>query len=157
MPWYPKAILLVVGLLAIALATLRLFREWAFRVDVRWLVGFHLIRFVGIYFLYLYGHHELPYQFAVWGGTGDVIVAALACGLICFPLSKSALILWNILGLFDILAVAVTAASSEIAVPGSMHQLDHFPLILLPTVIVPVIIVTHVLMLIRALRTMNPS
>jgi hypothetical protein len=45
--------------------------------------------------------------------------------------------------------VAATAARSEIAVPGSMHQLNQFPLILLPTFIVPVIIVTHGLMLMR--------
>jgi hypothetical protein len=30
-----------------------------------------------------------------------------------------------------------------------MHQLNQFPLILLPTVVVPVIIVTHAVMLVR--------
>jgi hypothetical protein len=43
----------------------------------------------------------------------------------------------------------VTAARDEVAVPGSMYLLDRFPLILLPTLIVPLIIVTHGLMLVR--------
>jgi hypothetical protein len=32
-----------------------------------------------------------------------------------------------------------------------MHRLDQLPLILLPTLVVPVIIVTHALMLVRVL------
>jgi hypothetical protein len=117
---------------------------------VRWLVSFHLIRFVGVYFLYLYARHELPYSFAVWGGLGDIMVAILALPVLYLAKSKPALIVWNVLGLVDILAVAVTAARSEMAVPGSMHQLDQFPLILLPIFVVPLVIVTHGLMLVRA-------
>jgi hypothetical protein len=118
-------------------------------VDLRWLVGFHLVRLVGIYFLCLYARHELPYAFAVCGGVGDITVAVLALVVIFSAKSGPALIAWNILGLVDILAVAATAARWEIAVPASMHQLNQFPLILLPTFIVPVIIVTHGLMLMR--------
>jgi hypothetical protein len=155
-PWYPKAIIAVVGVLTVALAVARPLRKWALRVDVRWLIGFHLVRFVGLYFLYLYARHELPYRFAVWGGWGDILVAALAIVVILFFAgSKAAVVAWNILGLADILAVAGTVSRSESAVPGSMHQLDKFPLILLPTFVVPVIIVTHGLMLLRAFRV-NP-
>jgi hypothetical protein len=119
---------------------------------VRWLIAFHLIRFVGIYFLYLYAQHELPYAFAVWGGSGDIIVAILALVVMLFASFKPGLFVWNVLGLVDIIAVAVTAARSEMTVPGSMHQLDRSPLFLLPTFVVPVIIVTHGLMQVRALR-----
>jgi hypothetical protein len=45
--------------------------------------------------------------------------------------------------------VVSTVGHSEAAVPGSMHQLDHFPLILLPIFVVPVIIVTHGLIFYR--------
>jgi hypothetical protein len=157
-PWYPKAILAIVAALVLLMALVRPFRQWAFRLDLRWLIGFHLIRFVGIYFLYLYAQRELPYSFAVWGGAGDILVAVLALLAIFLlgarPLVRVApfIIAWNIFGLADIVAVATTAARSEIEVPGSMHQLDKFPLILLPTVIVPLVIVTHGLILARALR-----
>lgn len=152
MPWYPKAILAGIATLLIALISVRRLREWAFRVDVRWLIAFHLIRFVGIYFLYLYAKRELPYNFAVWGGSGDIIVATLALVFLRFANFRPGFIVWNVLGLVDIVAVVITAARSEVAAPGSMHQLDRFPLVLLPTFVVPVVMVTHGLMLVRAFR-----
>ena len=153
MPWYPKAILAVVAALTLALVLVRPVRAWAMRVDIRGLAALHLIRFVGFYFLFLYGRGELPYGFAVRGGIGDIVAAALACAILIFGKSKTVLVVWNVLGLVDILAVAGTAAPSEMLVPGSMHQLDRFPLILLPTVVVPVIIVSHGLMLWRLGKT----
>lgn len=153
MPWYPKAIVSIVAVATLALIAVRPLREWALRVDIRWLISVHLTRFVGFYFLYLYAHHDLPYAFAVRGGIGDILVATLACILLFFADSKPALIAWNVLGTIDILDVVITVARSESAVPGSMHQLDHFPLILLPTLIVPLIIVTHGLIFYRALRS----
>ena len=152
MPWFPKVIFAVVAGLTLLLFFWRPARAWAWRVDMRWLVASHLVRFVGIYFLYLYARRELPYAFAVWGGVGDVVVSILALFVISVAHTRFALILWNVAGLMDILAVAFTAAHSETIVPGSMHQLNHFPLILLPTLIVPVIIVTHGLMLVRLFR-----
>ena len=152
MPWYPKTILSIAGALAIALYSVRPFRVWAFGINLRWLISFHLVRFVGIYFLYLYRMNELPYGFAVWGGLGDIVVAMFAVVILFFASGRPVVIIWSVLGLADILAVAATAAQSEMAVPGSMHQLDKFPLILLPTFVVPMIIVTHGLMLVRVLR-----
>jgi hypothetical protein len=154
-PWYPKAILFGVIVLSLALLGVRPLRQWALRVHIRWLVPFHLIRFVGIYSIYLYVHHELPYRFAVLGGAGDIAVATLALFILLFVNARPAVVAWNVLGLVDILAVAATASRSELAVPGSMHQLDRFPLILLPTIVVPAIIVTHLLMLFRLLRAGN--
>ena len=151
-PWYPKAIVSVAGALGLSLAIVRPLRDRALRVDIRWLIAFHLTRFVGIYFLYLYSLRELPYSFSVRGGIGDIIMATLALVLLFGARFRSAIVAWNLVGLADIVAVVVTAARSEMAVPRSMHQLDQFPLILLPTFVVPVIIVTHVLMLLRVAR-----
>jgi hypothetical protein len=153
LPWYPKAILLVVAALVLALAMVRPLRAWSLATDIRYLIAFHLIRFVGFYFLFLYSLRELPYNFAVFGGWGDIAVALLALVVMFFRVkSRTALVAWNLLGLADIIGVAATAARDEAAVPGSMHLLDRFPLILLPTCIVPLIIVTHGLMLVRAAR-----
>jgi hypothetical protein len=154
-PWYPKAVVTVVAALLLALALVPRFRSWALTVDIRYLIAVHFVRFVGFYFLYLYSLGELPYNFAVLGGWGDIAVAFLAFIAILLASSKPAVVLWNLLGLADILAVAATAARDEIAVPGSMHMLDRLPLILIPTLFVPVIIVTHGLMVFRAIRFQN--
>jgi hypothetical protein len=82
--WYPKTVLGISAALALASLLVRPLRAWALRVDIRWLVGFHLTRFVGVYFLYLYAHHELPHAFAVWGGFGDIVVAILALFVMYF-------------------------------------------------------------------------
>ncbi len=82
MPWYPKVIAGVVAVLTLGLTLVRPLRRWALQVPMQRLIALHLIRFVGFYFLYLYGRHELPYRFAVWGGTGDIVVAALAVPLV---------------------------------------------------------------------------
>ena len=157
MPWYPKVIAGVVAVLTLGLTLVRPLRRWALQVPMQRLIALHLIRFVGFYFLYLYERHELPYRFAVWGGTGDIVVAALAVPLLFFAQLRAGVALWNLLGLADILAAAETAARSEIAVPGSMHRLDQLPLILLPMLVVPVIIVTHALMLVRVLGGTSSS
>ena len=46
------------------------FRDWLKALDLRAIVALHLTRFVGFYFLWLYGRGELPYRFAVPGGWG---------------------------------------------------------------------------------------
>src|SRR5260370_12542677 len=115
------------------------------------LIALHLIRIVGFYFLYLDARDEVPSRFAVWGGTGDIVVAALAVPLLFFAQLRAGVALWNLVGLADILAVAATAARSEIAVPGSMHRLDQLPLVLLPMLVGPGVIVTHAPWLVRVL------
>jgi hypothetical protein len=132
-------------------------RAWALSVDVRILVGFHLTRFVGSYFLVLYGRGELPYAFAVPGGWGDILVASLAVLLLLGGPPETvrrlrAYVVWNVLGLLDILFVVATAARLGFAAPASMQALLRLPLSLLPTFLVPLIITSHVLLAIRLAR-----
>jgi hypothetical protein len=133
------------------------FRAWLLRLDARWLVGLHLSRFVGAYFLYLYGRGQLPYAFAVPGGWGDITVASLAAGLLLGGPPRDArrrwaYIVWNVVGLADILFVVATAARLAVAEPGSMAALLRLPLSLLPTFLVPLIIASHVVLGVRLVR-----
>ena len=147
-PW-PQAILV-----SLTLATLlSLYRigpihSWAIHVDPRRLVAFHLTRFVGIYFLVLYSRGELPYEFAVIGGWGDIIVATAAILLMLTgPLTsgrRRLYLIWNVVGLVDILFVVATATRLALADPASMAPLLRLPLSLLITFVVPVVIATHV-------------
>jgi hypothetical protein len=133
------------------------FRAWLSEIDARWLVGLHLTRFVGAYFLYLYGQGQLPYTFAVPGGWGDIAVASLAAILLAAgpprdAWRRSAYIVWNVFGLADILFVVTTAARLAAADPESMAALLRLPLSLLPTFLVPLIIASHVVLGVRLVR-----
>src|SRR5262245_9037592 len=78
-PPMPQAILVALTLALLAgFRWSRALRAWALSVDIRALVLIHVTRFVGIYFLVLYGRGLLPWAFAVPGGWGDIAVAAAA-------------------------------------------------------------------------------
>ena len=129
------------------------------KVDLRWLVILHLTRFVGFYFFHLSSRGELPFAFAVSAGSGDIIVAALAVLLLVLSDARnwSMLITWNTIGLTDILFVVMMALRLGLEDRQSMHALREFPLSLLPTFLVPLIIVSHVLIFFRAARLKNKS
>jgi hypothetical protein len=130
-------------------------RAWVLGVDLRWLVWFHLTRFVGFYFLYLHSRGELPYAFAVPGGVGDIAVALTALVVVAAPPGEAGLKIyktWNLLGFIDILLVVITAARLGFANPASMKALTHLPLSLLITFVVPIIIATHIFIFIRLNR-----
>lgn len=150
-PPVPQLVLLALTAVAILAATaVPGVRAWVRRVEVRALVAFHLTRFVGVSFLVLYRRGELPREFAVPGGWGDILVASLALGLLLAgppttPGRRRAYLLWNLLGLADILFVVATAAQLGFADPDSMRALLRLPLSLLPTFLVPLIITSHLL------------
>jgi len=131
-------------------------RAWVDSLDLRALVFFHVTRFVGFYFIYLYRRGELPRDFAVPGGIGDIVVAALAVPIVLVPLDADrrarAILLWNVLGLVDILLVVATAIRLNLAAPAQMRALTHLPLSLLPTFLVPLIIAIHVVIFVRLVR-----
>jgi hypothetical protein len=129
-------------------------QRWVMKVELRWLVLLHLTRFVGFYFFLLCSRGELPFAFAAPAGWGDVIVAALAILLLALSDARnwSMLIIWNTIGFTDILFVVMTALRLGLEDRQSMHALREFPLSLLPTFLVPLIIVSHVLIFFRAAK-----
>jgi hypothetical protein len=154
----------VFGLSALLLATyfrLAAVRAWVDALDLRAIVALHFTRFVGIYFLVLYQHGELPHDFAVPGGIGDIIVATLALAVVFAPLDASRrlrfLTIWNVIGLVDILLVVATAARLNLANSFSMRALTHLPLSLLPTFLVPLIIASHVVLFVRVARVQRAA
>jgi hypothetical protein len=131
-------------------------RAWLSRVNLRGFVAFHLTRFVGIWFLVLYQSGELTGEFAVAAGWGDILTATGALGIAGFmrnPESKPwLLMLWNAFGLADILTVVVTATRIAMRTPSEMAPLLQFPMSLVPTFVVPLVIASHVLVFVRLRR-----
>ena len=139
----------------IAVWRIRPLREWVMALNLRALVLYHAVRFVGIYFLVLYQQGRLPYAFAVPGGWGDILVAAAAL-VVAFgfiPIRNMprwwTVLSWNTVGLLDILMVIATAIRLGLADMRQMAPLTELPLSLLPTFIVPLIIATHALIFVR--------
>ena len=125
------------------------------------MVALHFTRFfAGGYFLVLYHRGEMPYSFAVPAGWGDIATAILALILLLAAKTERRTglrlyVIWNVFGLIDILAVVGNAATTAIRDPESMQALLQLPCSLLPTFLVPIIIVSHIvlfLILSRAVR-----
>ncbi len=136
--------------LLVTLAVRRDYRERVLGAGIRALIALHLTRFVGFYFLWLYSHGLLPRDFAVPAGWGDILVAILALILLLAfrPETRSgrtAILLWNIIGLADILMVLATGARMVGRDPLLQSGFTSLPLSLLPLFLVPLVIVTHVM------------
>ena len=122
-------------------------KSWIDRVDYRPLILFHVTRFVGFLFLYMYAVGRLPADFAVWAGWGDIFVATtaiLVAALISFRRLPKLILVWNILGLADILFVLFNGARLGAADPRLMTEFTRLPLALLPAFVVPIVLSTHV-------------
>src|SRR4051794_2948918 len=106
----PAPQLLLLGLTVatlIAAARVPALREWVAAADIRSLVALHVTRFVGAYFLVLYRAGQLPWDFAVPGGVGDILVATFALVLVAAwdprrPGARRLYVIWNIAGIIDI-------------------------------------------------------
>jgi hypothetical protein len=134
-------------------------RRWLAQVNLRGFVAFHLTRFVGVVFLLMSARGQLTGEFAIPAGWGDIVVAIGALAIVTLlrdPLARpGALMLWNALGLADILAVVVIAAKLGMRDPSLVAPLLRFPMSLVPTFVVPMIVASHVL-IDRRLRAAPP-
>jgi len=139
----------LVLLLAVLRTTWSPFRAWVEGLELDALVALHLTRFVGVAFLTLHAAGRLPAVFAVPSGVGDMIVALTAgVALIVWMPTRTArqrwfLLVWNLVGLLDIVAVVITALRVGLIDWRGMAPLRAFPLSLLPTFLVPLIIGSH--------------
>jgi hypothetical protein len=159
----PLPQLVLIGLTIALLVAARVsatFRQWLETIDLRALVALHLTRFVGFYFLYLCHMDELPCDFATKAGWVDVLIATVAMLLLfawnVVATNRVILLAWNILGFIDILFVVASAAIHTIADWLSMIAMVRFPLSLLLTFLVPLIITSHIVIFGRlSSRPMN--
>ena len=127
------------------------------------LIGVQLYRLLGVVFLVLPAQERIPAEFANPAGWGDVVVGASAPIVAALYYRDAArwhglAVFWSLFGLAD-LVVAVTMG--VLTAPGDLQRLAFdrpnalvatFPLVLVPTVLVPISILLHLLTL-RRLRS----
>ena len=140
------AVLLVVRLSARA-------REAVFRIGPGPLIAFHLTRVAaGLYFLVMGARGVLPREFTTAAGWGDIVVGLAAIWVLmrCVPAyarwQRTAFIVWNAAGLLDILGVLGNGIRLFIRNPSFADPFMSLPLAILPTFVVPIVIVSHVLL-----------
>ena len=146
-------ILGLAALLVLAYFRIPAARRWVDALDLRVLVLLHATRFTGIYLLVLYQQGELPRTFAVPGGMTDIIIATMALPVALAPLEagarRRAIVIWNVVGFVGILLSLITALRLNLADPSQLRALTHLPLSLLPTLLVPLMLATHMIIFIR--------
>lgn len=134
------------------------------RLPLHWLVGAQLYRVVGGLFLIAYAQGDVPAEFALPAGIGDVLVG-LAAPFVTLRLARAGIerarpvvLGWCALGIAD-LFVAVTCGF--LSAPSTIQQLalsdpnaaiTTYPLVLIPTFAVPASIVLHVYVIARLRR-----
>lgn len=142
-------------------------RAWAPLADVSArlstraiLLGHALRAPIGALFLVEHALGHLPATFAIRAGWGDLAagLGALALALTAPSSQRGAsrrlVIAWGLFGLGDILLVVGTAGYLAVGLrdPLLLSAFDRFPYGLLPTVVVPLVISSHVALLAGARR-----
>ncbi len=123
-------------------------------IKLEQLIFIHLFRFVGVFFLLVYMYGAIPRQFALTGGLGDILTAILVIPVIWvvkknFKYSKIIVVIWNIIGIIDILSVLATAIIvTKIAAESNgvgVQQFGTFPFSWIPAFAPATIIFLHIL------------
>jgi hypothetical protein len=134
------------------------FRSWVNAIDLRTVLLVHAVRApIGVGFLVMEAQGKLSGAFARVAGYGDIAVGLSALVLLWSfgPRDRRqptrGLLLWNALGLLDILIVVGQAQRLLLFVdPQGIMALAAFPGSMLPTFVVPIVITTHLLVFVRA-------
>jgi hypothetical protein len=140
-------------------------RDYLFTRDLRLLTLFHVWRIVpgALFLYYYYSLHLLPWSFAVPGGYGDIVVAVtapLSALMVAssWPRRWKALLLWHFVGFLDLAGVVRAGFLHGRRNPESMRSLTHFPLSLLPAIMVSLTFILHIIamgQLWRRIRRVN--
>lgn len=131
-------------------------RDWLDALDLRTLVLLHAVRLVGLFFIPLYLRGDLPRAFAVAGASGETMVALFAVALAVLPLAEPRrhrlMLIWSVVGLMDFLLLSITMLRLLAAGEGTFGAFAVLPLSLVPTLLVPLLLATHGVVLVRLLR-----
>lgn len=153
----------VLPILLFVLAYSRHGAIWAFcqSLDLRVVVGLHFWRIIGLDFVLRYAEGRLPAGFALPAGINDIIIGLTAIPLALAigrggPSVRKWFVAWNIFGLLDLFSAIglgiLHSPSSFGILAGSGPTtllMSELPRSLVPTFLVPIFILLHLLALAR--------
>jgi hypothetical protein len=147
-----------VALFAVSYLTSVRFRELVWSLDLRLLTLAQTWRVGGIVFLILYQRGALPGAFAIPAGWGDFAIGITAPIVAWYwrrPFPTKTFIVWNLLGCLDLvlaMTLGVLASRTPIGVLAgdvTTRLMGQFPLSLIPTFFVPLLLILHLISLSR--------
>ena len=130
------------------------FREFVLSLDLRALTLAQTFRVVGIVFVILYFLGALPGVFALPAGWGDFAVGVTAPVVAWYwkrPFPYRTFVVWNVLGILDLvtaMSLGVLASATPVgALAGDVttRLMGQFPLSLVPTFFVPLLLILHLI------------
>ena len=134
------------------------FREFILSLNLRLLTVAQTWRIGGIVFVILYLQGVLPGVFALPAGWGDFAIGITAPLVAWYwkpPFPYRTFIVWNVLGSLDlVLAVSLGVLASAtpvglLAGDVTTRPMGQFPLSLIPTFFVPLLLIFHLISFIR--------
>lgn len=141
--------------------TSRAFRDFVLGLDIRLLVAMQGWRVLGGVFLVLYIFGMLPGVFALPAGLGDVAVGVTApwvlLALVRRPefAATRGFIVWNLLGILDLIVALAVGGLASGAVPGLTGEVTTapmvvWPLAMIPGFLVPLFVILHLIAIVQA-------
>jgi hypothetical protein len=136
-------------------AASRSFRQFALSLNPKTLTAVQVWRLVGFTFVLMEAHAALPAIFALPAGYGDMAIgatAALVAWKLADPAHRNAFILWQLLGIADLVTAVSLGTTARLLDPQSlpMLPLTVLPLSIIPTFLVPLFTILHFICIAQA-------
>ena len=137
------------------------FREFVLSLDLRILTLAQTSRVVGIVFVILYLQGALPGVFALPAGWGDFAIGITAPLVAWYwkpPFPSRVFVAWSVLGILDLVLAVILGALASATPVGvlagdvSTRLMGQFPLSLIPTFFVPLLLILHLISLAQVRR-----
>ncbi len=131
------------------------FRQFAFSLNPRVLTFAQSWRILGFTFVLLQADGALPAVFALPAGYGDMAIGATASFVawkLASPRYRNSFIVWQLLGIADLVMAVGLGTTTPFLSPQStsMAAMTVLPLSLVPTFIVPLLLIFHIICIAQA-------
>ncbi len=131
------------------------FRKFALSLDPQILTLAQTWRIVGFTFVLLEARGVLPAIFAWPAGYGDMAIGATATFVawkLASPIRRNRFILWQVLGITDLVTAVGLGTTARLLSPHgpSMVAMTVLPLSLIPTFLVPLFFILHLICIAQA-------
>ena len=138
------------------------FRQFAVSLNPRVLTAVQSWRLMGFTFVLLEAHRLLPALFALPAGYGDMSVGATAAFVAwksTDPAHRGRFIFWQVMGIADLVTAVTLGTTVGLIEPNSvpMKLMTVLPLSLVPTFLVPLFTMFHVISIAQARAWKAPA